>query len=235
MTLEQENLSDILMQSVVNDATTAALIEFGESVFDDAVIQSEILTKVPVISTIVGLTKGVLNIRDRLYIKKLVGFLSETSKATKVEREAYSRKIEEDLGEANRAGEAILVLIEKVTSVEKAVMIGKVFRAFMKENDKSFAQLLYLSEIIERAYLQDLVSLRDSEIHNESNLEAVGIRKPIRHEDINIMFKGFVDQLKERTKLITDSDNPGIPDPEIQISGFTDAGYNLIRILRSYK
>jgi len=230
--MKQDNLPNILMTSILNEEMTSSLKEVCETILDTAIRQNDFIEKIPVIGTILGLSKGAIEIKHRLYVSKLSSFIFETSKSSSPDRERYRKKLEAEPKEAEKAGAVILDLIDKVTSKEKAIMIGQVFRAFMAEKDMSFRQLLYLAEIIERAYLQDLLSLRDSEIHNDSNLEAVGIRKPIRHEDIDLLIKDLINQLNDRIRENKESIKN--PEPKVQVSGLTDAGYHLTRILRSY-
>src|SRR5258705_4971404 len=94
-----ENLPDSLMHSVVNSYAADALMDFSESMFDDltdAVIDSGIVTDIPVIKSIVGLGKASINFRDRRYLSKLVCFLSETAKASSEDKAKYREKLDKN-------------------------------------------------------------------------------------------------------------------------------------------
>lgn len=246
--VEPEGISDSLMHSVVNDYTSSALVELSETVLDTAtesILKSDALTKIPVLGTLVGFTKGVLVFRDRRYASKILSFLAETAKASEEDKRKYREKLDKNPEECAKAGEVVLDIIDKITSAEKAIMIGKVFRAYMHEDNLTTEQLIYLCEIIERTYLQDLVSLQKSEVHNESNLESVGIRKPMRVEDINKAILEAVNQAVEEAtsragvikeaftaEQIAASEKKALA--QVEKSGLTDEGHNLMRILRSY-
>ena len=232
-----ESLPMSLMHSVVNEYSTETLMDLGETVVDDiasSVFNSDVLTKLPVVGGLVALGKGVSSYRDRRYVSKILSFLSETSKASDDDKKKYRQKLDADAEECSKAGEVILDLIDKITSTEKAVMIGKVFRAFMHETDLTTNQLVYMCEIIERTYLQDLISLQKSEVHNETNLESVGIRKPMRVEDVNKAIDAAISRMLAQMPVVREGPINTDEEPKVVQSGLTDAGYNLQRILRSY-
>lgn len=236
---EPESLSESLVHSVANDYTKEVLTELGNSVFEDvtqALTHSELPTKIPVLGVFMAGAKGIMTYRDRRFANKLLGFLSETTKASEADKTKYREKLDKDPKEVNKAGAIILDLIDKITSIEKAKMIGKVFRAYMHEDNITTEQLIYLCEIIERTYLQDLVSLEKSEFTNDSNLESVGIRKPIRVEDINRALKAFGMDIENKIPTVKEGILQMTNDKaEVEQSGLTDAGYKLQRILRSYQ
>jgi hypothetical protein len=230
-----ENISSSLMHSVVNDYTSGALMEFSKSVVDDlagVVLKSDIATHIPIISGIVGLTKAALNFHDRRYISKLLSFLSETAKATEEDKEKYRKKLDENPEECRKAGEIILDLIDKITGNQKAIMIGKIFRAFMHEDAITTTNVITLSEMVEKAYLVDLTELSKKEggRWNDSNLENVGIKKPMRVEDVNNALSVIVSRIPAIREAPPDPDER----PEVLESGFTEEGDLLRRILQDY-
>lgn len=233
-----EKLSESLMHAAANDQSADVLLDLSETVLDDvtgSVIENEAVTKIPFLGAFVAVAKGFVSFRDRRYVSKILSFMSETSKATEQDRQKYLAKLEANPKESNKAGETILDIIDKLTSQEKAIMIGKVFRAYMREDEMTVTQLIYLCEIIERTYLQDLVSIQKSEIHNDVNLESVGIKKPLRTEDVNNAVEAAMARLMKKMPIVHETTIDADKEPVIQESGLTDAGYHLQRILRSYK
>jgi uncharacterized protein YaiI (UPF0178 family) len=237
-----ESIAESMLKSVANTESSSALIDFGDSVLDSAtetIISNDILKDIPVVGALVGLTKGVMVYRDRRYVSKILSYLSETSKASETDRERYKKKLDTNPEECLKAGETIMDIIDKVTSAEKAVMLGKIFRAYMHEDDLSTQQLIYLSEIIERAYLQDLVALQNNEVFNSENLESVGIKRAIRNEDVNgLLEKAFNDYEEQQDRNFL-AQSKGITHANIRLpmmpeSQMTDAGLQLAHILREY-
>ncbi len=237
---EPESISDSLMSSVVNDYSSSALMEMGESLLDGAtasLLDNDVLTKIPVLGTLVGFTKGMLAFRDRRYASKILSFLAETAKASNEDKQKYREKLDNDPKECTKAGEVVLDIIDKITSAEKAVMIGKVFRAYMREDEMTTAQLIHLCEIIERAYLQDLERLRDGGMYNNANLESVGIKKPLSEDAVNELIQKAMKQADENREREFSSVRTGMSPPiavypTMNELGLTPEGFELIRILK---
>lgn len=243
---KDETLPESLMHSIVNDQSSDVLFGLSETVLDSAVqdlVNNDAISEIPVIKSVVGVAKGALAFRDRRYVSKLLRMLSETSKASDEDRQKFKEKLDNNPKEAKRAGTVILDIVDKITSDEKATMVGKAIRAYMHETELTLNQLITLCEVIERTYVQDLISLEKSEIHNDVHLESVGIKKPIRVEDINKAMEAVANQAVEEAtsragvikEAFTAEQIEGKKEiTQVQQSGFTDLGSNLMRILRSY-
>lgn len=234
-----QKVANSLMHSIVNSYSSDDLIQMSETMLDstgDSLLKSDMLTKIPVLGILAAFAKGVLTFRDLRYVSKLLSFLSETSKASDVDRSQYQKKLDNNPKESQKAGSTILDIVDKFTSTEKAIMAGKVMRAFMHEVSMGFDQIVYLCEIIDRAHLDDLISLEKNDIHNDSNLEAVGIKKPMRVEDINIAIKAAMDSALSKIPILKEGQEypTGIRNPTVTESGLTEEGANLQRILRNY-
>ena len=249
----QEDISRSLMESVANDYTTDSLIDLSQSLLNDGfevLKNSEILNQIPVIKILAAGVKGVSSFQDRRYTSKILRFMSETAKADDEDKIKYRAKLDADPEEVRKAGEEILDILDKITSAEKAIMIGQVFRAYMHEDEITTNLLVYLCEIIERAYLKDLTDLGNNTVTNDVNLENVGIKKPVRIEDINNVVQRAVDQAVAKatsqsgvvreapaTVQLARLESIKLAPSHIQIkqSGLTQEGYTLQRILQTYK
>ncbi len=226
------------MRSVVNDYDTEALFSLSDQVITNSVEiikDSDVLSNLPITREIIGLVKVGFAYRDRRYLSKLLSFLAETSKMSAEDKAEYTRKLDENPKKAREAGETILDIIDKLTSREKAIMVGKLVRAYGHEKVLSYDVLMRMCEMVERAYLQDLQGLQRGNGYNESNLESVGIIKPIRHEDIEKVVLAAIKAAEWASPTIKDGLTPPPPrEPKIDRSGLTDEGTNLQRILREY-
>lgn len=233
-TPEPDSLPDALLQSVVHSDAPGLLMDMGEEILDAVakpIIKNEALLKIPVIGVAVGLAKGILDVRDRLYVRKLLSFLSETSAANDKEREKYAQKLASNPKESKRASVTILEILDRITSAEKAKLLAKVFRAYLAGDFvKSVEDLRHLGEMIDRTYLQDLIDLQNGTVANLSNLVNVGIRNSTEAEDI---MKLMEQHTERNTQLVSRGMTPSIV-PAIDL-GYTPAGLNLINILRHYK
>lgn len=66
------------------------------------------------------------------------------------------------------------------------------------------------------------------------NLEGIGIKKPIRAEDINRVIVALNSRILKQIPIVHEAPINDEGDPEVIESGFTDTGANLRRILRDY-
>ena len=232
--LEPDSLPFSLLQSVTQDGASEALIDLSELALDDIsedLLHNEALAKVPVVGIAVGLAKGALGVRDRLYVRKLLRFLSETSKATDQERQQYAQKIADNPKENKRASEAVLEILDRLTSAEKAKMVGKVFRAYMVEGDMPVSQLQLLCEMIDKAYLQDLLMLQTRQHPNYYNLVNVGIMNAVPAEQI---MKHVQEANDREFRMVSKGMSPPVLPSLTQNAGFTENGKRLTDTLRNY-
>lgn len=238
------NLPETLLHSIDNSYSRDALIELSNSILGnigDEFLKSDVLAKFPIVGWLAATLKTGSNIRDKLYIHKLLRFLAETSGSNDEDREKFRAKLDIDPDEAKNAGATILDIIDKITNAQKAAMIGKIMRAYMHEDDLSTPELIELCEIIDKAYTRDIVALArpDNEQGynwNDVNLESVGIKKPMRVEDVNQAIRAAVDRAVSRVPILREYDEQptGVREPVVVESGFTDIGSKLQTILRTY-
>lgn len=175
-----------LIKSVASDETSRFFEEYAISGLDgfiNQIINNNVTDNVPIIKTIVGLSKGVISIRDRNYLKKIFKFLFQTNKVSEETKTKFKDKLKSKPKEVNKAGEAVWEILDSISSSEKAPMIGKVFEAYMND-DITVDQLIYLSEMIDKAYLYDLMSIEQGKIQNRINLINVGVYEPVNYKQV---------------------------------------------------
>lgn len=241
---EPENLPISLFHSFDNDYAKDVLIEMSDSLLESAtkaVTNSDALVKIPIVGGVIAVGKGIVDMRDRLFISKLLRMLAEVSNLSDDAKKKFQEKLDKDPKMAAKSGAILLDLIDKATGAEKAAMIGKVVRAFMHEGEIGHAEMIGLCEMIDKAYLSDLQALarKDGEPGppwNDINLEGVGIKKSMRSEDVNNAIQASIDQTTRKIPIIHEQpQNPIVEiEPKVAESGFTDAGSMLRRILREY-
>ncbi len=217
---------DSFIASIASDEVKSVALEYGELAIDgllsNMLLDNEAITKIPFIGTVVGAAKGALGVRDYFYVRKVAKFLFQISSIPEPKREKYKQKIAENPEEISRVGITILEIIDKLNSDKKAIMVGKLFQAYL-DGSISTDQLVLLAEMVERAYLQDIESVVRSEVHNTENLIHVGIKNP----------RDFLAILDRNSELANSGIGTGTSHMRDD-TGFTDAGYELMRILRSY-
>lgn len=151
-----ETLRSSELSNITQDMVEVAL---------DAVIQDGILKDIPVISTITGITKTVISVRDKLLIRKIASFLSKLQDITDTEREKFIGDIECDPNYQRKVGENLLMLLERLDDLDKPALIAKLFKAYLR-NDISYHQFLKFASVIDRMLVQDLKNFLDAFLEN---------------------------------------------------------------------
>lgn len=242
MTAKIEDLPRSLFHSFNNEYSREALVDMSESLLDSAtqsILNNEVLVKLPVVGGLVAVGKGILDFRDRQFVSKLLRVLAETSNINPNKMNAFKEELNNKPHEARRAGAILLDLIDKSTGAQKAAMIGKIIRAKVEENF-SYEDLINLCEMVEKAYLSDLLAIARKEggegpRWNDVNLEGVGIKKPMRSEDVNDAIAASINMLQREMPTIREKPlRISLKKPHVYESGFTDMGATLQRILQDY-
>ncbi len=180
------NYSDDLIKSIGNGEVTKLakeyVVESADS-FIQELLKNEITKHVPVFKTIVGVSRGALAIRDHIYMKKIMMFLFQTDKVSAEVKAKFIAKLKSNPNEVSKAGEVIWEILDSISSSKKVPMVGKVFEAYMA-NEINLSELIYLCEMIDKAYLHDLVSIEHDTIKNRDNLINIGYFEPIDYKKV---------------------------------------------------
>jgi hypothetical protein len=152
-----QNLDNILDESLVSDELVNITSELMEVGFD-SLLKDGILKEVPIIGTFVGLAKFGFDLRNRLFLKKILHFLYQIKDIPSEKRQFYIDKINRDEKFRTKVGETVILLIDKLNDFAKADYLGKLFAASVdgKINHNMF---LKLANIIDRCHISDLYSL----------------------------------------------------------------------------
>ncbi len=230
----ENDLPSSLLNSITTAETTESLEQISELALDgavEAITKSDSISGIPIIGIFVGIAKGILGVRDWLYVRKLLRFLSETSKATDEQRKNYAIKIANNPKEHRRASVAVLEILDRITGADKAALVGKVYHAYMIEDNITYGQLRHLVEMIDKAYLSDLHAIQDGLPPNYYNLENVGIMSPIPAEEVMSRLQKHIDtDLGMKMRGLSGGTIPNITNEAKP----TATGLELIRILREY-
>jgi hypothetical protein len=203
--VSKENLLEL-----ISDAA-----EFGL----DSVLESEELKQIPVIGSLARLTIIGASVRDRLFAQKLLRFLQEVSTVPPEERAKFAEGISSK-GNKERAGEALLLLIDRLDHMTKPEIVGKIVRAAIL-GEIDYESSLRLSAMVERTYFSDLLLLPKAEtgmgidIDVAESLASVGLL----HRRVEPNFF-----LAEDTR-----------NPNLTFYSFSEQGKALVKILEAGK
>lgn len=138
-----------------SDPVSEALSHSAE-VIADVALQGDALASIPVVGTAVQLLKAVDTVRDRVMVAKMLRFVQGLEGLTNREIESMKAKLKEP-EQLEKIGSQLLLTLDKLTEVDKAFLLGKIFRAFVHGRCDQ-EQLRRLVRAVDIAYLDDLVS-----------------------------------------------------------------------------
>lgn len=143
-----------LIKSLNISDLSSVLQDFIENMLDSD-LKDGVLKDIPVINSLVALSKTAISIRDQFLIQKLKSFLDGIKDITSDERDRFLRDIENDPKYGQRVGEHLILLLDRLDDLSKTNMITKLFRAYLR-GDITYREFVRFSSIIDRAFINDL-------------------------------------------------------------------------------
>ncbi|EGQ8047241.1 hypothetical protein HYO05_23115 [Vibrio parahaemolyticus] len=133
-----------------------SLASDGVEVLFDQILNDGLVKDIPIINTVANVMALGKSVRDTLFGRKLVKFLSSINSVSpndyeKIKKFALSNESEE-------VCEKILNVIDSTSEISKADIIANVFLGYI-EGELSSKELNTVLEVIERSYTQDLNNL----------------------------------------------------------------------------
>lgn len=140
------------MQALTETVQSAGVVETAMEYVElgiDAMLEEGVIKEIPFIGTLVSMAKFGVTVRDRLFVQKLLKFLSSLNEIPAEDRRDMVRKLEADAAYGRRVGEHLTEIIERIDSQRKPHMVAKVFSAYVQGTIDA-ATLHYLNHSIER-------------------------------------------------------------------------------------
>jgi len=158
-----------LEESIKSDgiqSITSELLEVGlDSVLDDGTLK-----EIPFFSIAYGLVKTGINIKDRLFLKKLIRLLYKTKEVPVEDRIKIIDKINDEDKYRFKVGEKLLFLVDKADELEKVDYISLLFSKLLL-GKINFNQFLKASESINKTFIGDLKWFLDARNDSLSALD----------------------------------------------------------------
>ncbi|MBI5381110.1 MAG: hypothetical protein HZA31_04355 [Opitutae bacterium] len=134
-----------------------AALELAEVGFDQF-LSSDLTKDIPIVGTAIKICTAADNIRNRLYAAKLHAFIRESERIPEDKKNTFRKKITSSPEEFNRLGENLLLLLERMSDVERPAIMATVFLSFLDGHiDQDTLRRLW--EAITDAYLDDIKTL----------------------------------------------------------------------------
>jgi len=140
-TLKDSNLHNISINNV--------------EVILDGLLEDGIAKDIPIIGSVIGVGKVAVGIRETLFLKKIIYFISELSEIPQSKRKELIEEIDDSKKYRTKIGEKLLFIIDKCDDHDTAQIIAKLFAAFLRE-ELTYDDFLRAVSIIENVFIQDL-------------------------------------------------------------------------------
>jgi hypothetical protein len=140
----------------------------------DRLLEEGILRELPGVKTIIGLIRSYRTARDYLFFKKIKRFAESIDACSDEQREVFAHKMEENAKYRERVTDALLLLLEQLDDIEKAVLLARAFSAFVRGELKSFYYFQRYGQIIKAANITHLHNFyetteRNGDLENPRN------------------------------------------------------------------
>lgn len=134
-----------------------AALESGEAV-TDILMRGEVLAEIPLIGTAIKICKAADSIRDRAFAIKLSRFVMNLESITKEQKNKLKEKMNAGTDEAQKVGEALFFVLERVSDLNKPLLLSKIFLAYI-DDVVSSEELRRLCQAVDTAFADDLQQL----------------------------------------------------------------------------
>lgn len=173
-----ENIEQSLLNTIKNDNLKDLSTDYSELALD-SFLNDGVLRDIPFFGTLYKGYKGVLGIRDALFAQKVYKFLTQIKSVPVEERINFIEEIESKKNENIKVGQTLLLIIDKLDDLDKARIIGNLFKATIKKQI-NYDEFMRLSSIVQKAFNADLLKLSSSSYYEESTKDhfiSIGLMK----------------------------------------------------------
>ena len=152
------NTSESLLNSVAYDN----LLQIGSNSAEialDSILESGLVKEIPILGTLYKIGKTGLAIKERIFAKKIYQFLYEIKDLSPTKRADFVIELEQHEKGRQKAGETLLILLDRLNHLEKSKIIGKLLKAKILEKI-DLETFLRLSNAVADVYIDDLPKLK---------------------------------------------------------------------------
>ena len=171
MTDEINAIEGKLVQSIEAKELGSLTADYAELGLD-ALLDDGLAKDIPIVGTLIKAAKVGLNVRDRIYAKKIIGFLVQVGQTTQEQRDEFVRK---HCDNVKRFEETVLLILEQADRFEKTSLVGKIFRACIL-GEISYGEALRLSGMVNRAFWGDIQEIIETgDIKNKKSNQTIDV------------------------------------------------------------
>ena len=123
----------------------------------DLLLDDGVLKDIPIVSTLVGLTKTAQNIHDRNLLKQTVKFINTFNEKTidRKKLEMHKNKLNDNPKFAESELERVIILLNSNIDLKKSEILAKFYVAYVEEKI-NWQQFCELTDVTSRLFIADL-------------------------------------------------------------------------------
>jgi len=153
----QRSVNDTFLSTIAHSELRGVTTDLAE-VAIDMFLKDGILKDIPIIGTIIGVYKGSMAIRDHIFLKKILHFLSAIKDVPAKVREEMFVKLEKQGYNRYSVGETLLLILDKVDNYNKARLLGLLLKS-LAASLIDYSDFERFSSILANVFIQDLLHL----------------------------------------------------------------------------
>lgn len=128
--INENSLEESFLETLQKKDILPEIIDLGDAGLNEISKKTELLGELPYIKVAYGVLKVPGAIRDFLLTKKIIRFLTQFRSLSDSERANMFCDLNGDPDERRKVGEHLLTILDKSESVEKADLLGKLFKYY---------------------------------------------------------------------------------------------------------
>ena len=162
MTRMDKNLEAQMSSTGENGHLLETIAGIGEVVADVYEVGGEAFSSIPVVGTMFQLARSANTIRDKTLAAKLRRFLEPLTETSQECRDKFKERLTQDVAETRRVGEILFLVVDRLTDLDKAMILGRLFIAFLNDQLSS-SDLRRMAQAVDMSFADDLIDLINSE------------------------------------------------------------------------
>lgn len=192
----------------ISDSSLDAVSEYLELGIDE-LSKSEIVEKLPIVGSVISISKTAVAVRDWLFVKNILAFLKGLSKIDYNKRQKWIHKLDKE-NFRERVGAEVLGIIDRLKDNDKNTIAGKIFSIYIEEKI-SYDDFIRICEKLDMLFISDIRMLKNGLPNNEDEKE--------RYRSIGLYSVGRngVPDPEFFSKFIINTDKELVPNTDLKL------------------
>lgn len=153
-----EDKLDKPFHELINEESITDLSVETADLLLNSILEGELIDDIPFVGLVTKTIKVGKSVKEYFFIKKIVSFLFELQDYSMQERKDFTNRIQNSDSSKEKFGETIIIIIDRLDSVEKAQIVGRLTSNLINQK-LSREECLRFCRIVERSFLEDLKAL----------------------------------------------------------------------------